>query len=145
MNKRKITDAQVKGWYELWIAGKKTALEIANDEGRSRNSVIGAIDRYRKRHNLPNKGMPNGNHAWLKSTPENRRPAYKSETAPFQPTITISGPEEWAAGKCRYIDGDPKAGNAVYCGHDAQPGSSYCPGHHAHCWKKPPKQKDCVE
>ncbi|SFM84741.1 GcrA family cell cycle regulator [Methylobacterium pseudosasicola] len=36
-------------------------------------------------------------------------------------------------GQCRYIADDPKGGAATYCGHVAQHGAVWCPGHFRMC------------
>ena len=36
---------------------------------------------------------------------------------------------------CRWIEGEPGHGPWRYCQHDQQPGSDYCPLHHARSWK----------
>lgn len=37
---------------------------------------------------------------------------------------------------CRYPHGDPRAADFRYCRAKPQPGSSYCPEHHARCYRK---------
>lgn len=40
---------------------------------------------------------------------------------------------ELREGSCRFIDGDPKAGPATYCGHPRASGSAWCEGHRRLC------------
>lgn len=42
---------------------------------------------------------------------------------------------------CRYIIGDPKDPDWVYCQKEQREGSSYCPDHHTRC-HLPPKEKE---
>ena len=39
--------------------------------------------------------------------------------------------------QCRFIPGE----DHMYCGHDRQRGSSYCPYHHRVVWEKPKRGK----
>ena len=43
-------------------------------------------------------------------------------------------------GTCQWLDGEPKERN--FCGAKAQPGSSYCPGHHRRCYKSEKDLRD---
>jgi len=41
----------------------------------------------------------------------------------------------WRPRTCQFIEGEPRDRN--FCGKPVQPGSSYCPEHHARCWHAP--------
>lgn len=134
-----------------------SARRIGEHLGRSRNSVIGRSYRLkleRKEDERPIRGIP----------PERklavRLPAVKSWTpshfyAPRPQRTTVHKPVIQAIGcytyprpphfkgvafddlelsSCRYPYENSR-GTTVYCGQRRKPGSSYCPGCHAICWK----------
>ncbi len=45
--------------------------------------------------------------------------------------------EGWRPRTCQWIEGEPR--DRGFCGEPVQPGSSYCPKHHAICWHPVPK------
>jgi hypothetical protein len=141
--------AQAAEWYRLNCAGLSMQ-EIADREGGAitKNAVIGAVTRYRRRHKLPIPerksngarntrpdthplGPPNSAYNPYVARPRKQRPARATS---FTPGITVPSFEAQIDGNtCRHIGGDRKDGTAVYCGHERAKPSMYCDGHAEIC------------
>ena len=92
----------------LWLDGQ-TARQIGTALGRSRNSVIGKINRM---------GL---------SSPDPKKIAN-------QKAVMLGFFAAPAPRGCQFIAGDPLT-DASVCGNATAPGSSYCAHHHAICYR----------
>lgn len=94
--------------------GDKTAREIGELVGKSRNAVLGKVQR------LGLSGPPNLAGVALSGDKRTRRSRHPCRRRPL--TFT-SG--------CQWLDGDPRERN--FCGEPAAEGSAYCDAHHRIC------------
>ncbi len=125
----------------MWLDGKSGG-EIAKALGRTRNAVLGKIDRLGltrkrqgKRQARPPKPAPARPVPLLITAKaaacEAKRPARVVEPpAVLMPSrnLTIF---DLTRIDCRAITSPDRAAVTLYCGHTVRPGSSYCPAHHA--------------
>lgn len=128
----------------LWGAGMPCS-RISAILGVSRNAVIGKAHRLQlePRARPPKRDRPSGagrgKYCRRLHTPHTRDVFGKliapeafipraDDVEPL-PGITI---DNLTANSCRYPRGDAPI---LFCGHPQQPGSSYCPSHHALCWR----------
>jgi hypothetical protein len=111
-----------------------SCLAIARKLGRdfTRNMVVGKLARLGVKPVRTIRVKPvSGVIVWTKQPK-----AKKAKPAPFTPTITVASYDDVVnADGCRFIGGDPHDGTAVYCGHTRRPGSLYCDGHYATCFR----------
>jgi len=121
-NKDKLT--------ELWNAGLSARDIAAEFPGSTRNAVIGAARRI---------GLPR------RENPRSFRSSLTPYEAPIRQHIPIAEPDnsklvsllDRKGHQCRFIAGE----DYLYCGHDRQKGSSYCPYHHRVVWEKSKRGK----
>jgi GcrA cell cycle regulator len=132
-------DGLVESLKRLWAEGLSATVIAAKLKAPSRNSVIGKLhrlgllgDRTRQRQrNIQHSKLPRPR----KSSPRLPGPIARAsrKSAVIPPAVTPALPSlnhtiEQVTG-CRYIAGDDR----LFCGHERQEESSYCPGHHRVC------------
>lgn len=118
-------------WYKMSL--DMTYNVIARTEGVSKNTVIGAVARWRKRNSMPvmkrNCGSIND---WLYGAKKKSVPLPVVDDLP---ALTLPSFEAvLTQNTCRYITGE--GDDAVYCGHERRNSSSYCDRHHKVCYAK---------
>lgn len=140
------TDENIATLKVMWAEGKSAATIAAHLHGVSRSAVIGKAARLglKKHVNAPNspyrappppKVKPlvgTNNRPKKKADPVKVAEVLKIENRPAPPSI----PKplslklfELNHDDCRWPVSGEKA-STLFCGHDVQPGCSYCPGHH---------------
>jgi hypothetical protein len=118
---------------------------IAKQIGKTKSAVSGAIYRYRKAHGLKTirkKAEPEPHYKTqeMKAAPI----TYASRKTPMDKANMLAYESSILPNTCRNIDGDMRAGTATFCDKKCQPGSSYCPEHHARFYAKAPKPRGAV-
>lgn len=130
----------------------KSASEIAEMVGISRSTVIGKarrlglsvtrevrrehmaraqLRRYGKRQLTPGKVALVQPKIRKRRSPPGSLP---NTTLGITPGFQVPAPL-----RCQWLHGEPHDRN--FCGDPAQPGSSYCPAHHARCRQKPEERR----
>jgi len=132
------TDKSIARLRALWDEGLSSA-EIGRRLNCSKNAVVGKAHRL----GLPGRDSPIRAAAGKPSAPKpavnERRKALSSisgvRAVPVAPKpVRRSAPSD---GGCRFIPGDPRGNRNPYCCAPCQPGSVYCPEHHAQCYQQP--------
>lgn len=118
----------------LWDNGVST-IKIGRAIGCSKNALVGKAHRLR----WPSRPSPIKGAASRKL--RKPQPVGNQPTLPPLPHTTSSSvfaaqPPSMAGRSCQWIDGAPTR-HAIFCNAPTQPGSSYCPTHHARCWIAP--------
>jgi len=141
---------------KLWNEGH-SASEVARRMacGFSRNAVIGKIHRlglshtvthrppkFRKKEAKPRRQRPrlckSLNVGGFIGTPTPLPPEPVKPDKLFSLTEITDREDKDHVKLCRFIYGDPRDRDSGYCGCEAAPGSSYCPGHHHMVFTAPP-------
>lgn len=129
--------------HAVWTTEKeKTLVKLWADESMSVRKIAEALDltpgqvagkRYRL--DLPNREVP-----IIRSVPklkEPYNPASQTTSEPdasqFNPIPPLDGVHAELDAGCRWLDGEPIERD--FCNREKQPGSSYCPHHHARCYE----------
>lgn len=129
---------------ELW-ASSLSAADIGRVLGFGRNAVLGKVHRLKLAHrNNPGNRKPRTVRepkvrrvAVVKPRPVKNADAENSTHNSKHPLSIVQPPRnlglmDLTDAACRFPIGD---GPFTFCGHDTQPGSPYCSGHHALCYQ----------
>lgn len=139
MPRGKPTKVNVKKLYEMNKAGK-SAKQIAEEmgDGMTRSMVLGHIHRYKKKHGITtDKRVPPPKPVNKDPRPPKPKPELKKvDVEPLHKKI-----EDLSHRDCRYPYGD---GPFTFCGHPAEPWSSYCASHREVCVRKTVKMEDAA-
>jgi GcrA cell cycle regulator len=159
-------DERVETLKQLAQAGN-TATAIGKAMGRSKNSIIGKLNRLGlDAHAYPRKGRNNEGRlckdspeqiaAWGRAAAQKRwANTPRREAAPPLPKIkmiatlivsnAVSGPlskalliDALTARTCRWLYGDPRH-DATYCGHGTLPGTAWCGFHYGVVYGRAPQ------
>jgi len=145
---------------EYGAKGDKSARQIGIELHKSRNSVIGKVNRLRAKGHVmklsgshgekPKKPKPKKisgqipNHYRLKHKKQKpiELPVHSIELAPtlpsgFECTMMDLGAE--IGGRCRYIAGEITPYDTQYCGAATEGAGSYCPYHQQMLYNKKPR------
>jgi hypothetical protein len=122
-------DDNLKILRKMWIAGYP-ASQIADKLGLSLGAVQHKLLRIqgtsKRRFYKQIHVMPLAKHKKLPT----KRP--KPAAPPIGPTVTFRGHKD---SQCKYIDGDPKGADTLFCANDRLDGFSYCAGHAIMCYE----------
>ena len=132
------TQQEVDTACTMWNAGESASAIAAVLNGKSRNAVIGKLNRLGALGGVQARAKPKAPRRAVAPKPEPKRPAIKREPverdemvqpepAPLRGTVTL---ETVGHRQCRYPMGDPRKGAAMpMCGHKTDEGRSYCDAH----------------
>lgn len=123
-DKAEWSEDDEKALIYLWNDAKKTANEISEILGKSRNSIIGKA----RRMGLDARTSP------IKIKPGNRAGRPKKDAAEKRRRAAIVGDNvhflDLGKGQCRFpMWGNDEAPSHIYCGCDTEGHSNYCPDH----------------
>ncbi len=136
---RSWTPAEITDAKALWEAGA-SARAIAERIGKTRNAVISAMRRYS--NGTPMSPGFESYNAANKREPKPPRPKREKKRGPLTIREALAAPVSLpplaenvlSSGGCRFIAGEPRGDESVYCNRPKRPMSSFCPHHHAVCW-----------
>lgn len=142
----KDEDEQLRALWSKTLSARQISISI----GRTRNAVIGRANRLK----LPPRAVsrfskkPKSGRPYFQKSPELRSKQdafikdFKRALAVMERASLSSGVsfEDLEPHHCRFIAGDPLKGG-VYCGQPKKEKSSFCPEHHALCFKSAKKSK----
>ena len=132
------TPQEVETARTMWNAGESASAIAAVLKGKSRNAVIGKLNRLGDLGGVQARAKPKAPRRAVAPKPAPKRPAVKREPverdemvqpapAPLRGTVTL---ETVGYRQCRYPMGDPRKGAAMpMCGHKTDEGRSYCDAH----------------
>lgn len=121
---------------------------IGRNLGVTKNAVVGRVHRLALPPR-PHVGPPRRVPAKPLRAPRRTLPRDVARVAPVPPEeASGEAAVEWAPrparaivslgrGECQFIAGEPRGADTVFCAAQVRAGSSYCPGHHARCWRSP--------
>ncbi len=132
-----------------WTKDQEDRLRLLWGEGRSTSEIAGIMlgDKKRKgaicakarRLNLPVRGRALGSKPQANDarTKECKKQSLKKSLNPEIPLSSFR--EVVERDSCRYIFGDPKTPEAIYCGAEKIPGGQYCAQHQPYLVKDGPE------
>jgi hypothetical protein len=130
------SEAEAADWHRRNLLGETFPL-IAQKTGLKDGRIRNVVAHYRKKHQLTGPGSGTRRSMRLETA---KNAGFTEKPPAFLPAVTLTRDQWEQSNSCRYIQGDPRTPDAVYCGHP-QYRKHLCKGHYPICWVPPPKFK----